>query len=451
MRALANVVRQTIEREHLLLPGESVIIALSGGADSVALLRVLFLWGYTVTAAHCNFRLRGTESDTDELYVQDLCRRMNIPLHIKHFGTADYARRLGCSIEMAARELRYNWFSELSRELGIEKIALAHHRNDQAETILLNLSMGTGIRGLGGMRYIRDGHFIRPLLDVSRKEIESFLTKEDIAYRTDSTNASTEYKRNAIRHQIVPEFELLNPSFVDAVCRTGKNLSEAEDLLNILLHQIDKECRTGNDYLIAPLLQYPSHCTILYKWLHPYGFNRLQCEDIAASLHRPAGAVFISNTHRLVRGQKKLELLPKENVSELLPIPIKMPDATQSMVTIELPHGMVTCEMADAHTTDIHPNACKVYFDAEHFPENPIFAPIKSGERIKPYGMPGSRKVSKVFIDHHLERSLRKEFYALYASDCILWLPALLRSAHYPITNKTQRLLIFSFAPRSKD
>ncbi len=449
MRALADVVRRTIECEHLLLPGEPVIIALSGGADSVALLRVLSLWGYAVTAAHCNFRLRGAESDADERYVQDLCRDMNIPLHIKHFDTTDYAQKQGCSIEMAARELRYHWFEELSQTLRIEKIALAHHRNDQAETILLNLSMGTGIRGLRGMRYTRDGRIIRPLLDVSRKEIEWFLSQENIAYCTDSTNASTEYKRNVIRHHIVPEFELLNPSFVDAVCRTGKNLSETEDLLNTLLHQIDKECRMGNDYLIAPLLRYPSHCTILYEWLHPYGFNRLQCEDIASALHKPAGAVFFSHTHRLVRGQKKLELSPKEETSECLPIAVKLPDAAQPIVIIRLPYGNVTCEWKELYTADdLQPSAYRVYFDADLLPKNSVFAPVKSGERIRPYGMHGSRKVSRVFIDRHLDHALRKDFYALYAADCILWLPSLLRSAHYPITNETKRLLIFSFYPQ---
>ena len=180
-------VSQYIEEKHLLQPGDKVLVALSGGADSVALLRVLLRLGYVCEAAHCNFHLRGEESLRDEQFVRELAARLDVPLHVIHFDTNEYAASHGVSVEMAARELRYGWFGQLRRECGARVVAVAHHRDDSVETFLLNLVRGTGINGLQGIRPV-NGEVVRPLLCVSRAEILEYLASLGQAYVTDSTN-----------------------------------------------------------------------------------------------------------------------------------------------------------------------------------------------------------------------------------------------------------------------
>ena len=195
---MLNTVRTYIRSHRLLTEKARVLVALSGGADSVCLLHMLNDSGYLLTAAHCNFHLRGDESNRDEQFVQNLCENLRIPLHIKHFETETYAREHGISVEMAARELRYAWFEELCKEAGCEAIAVAHHMNDQAETLLLNLRRGTGFRGLEGMKP-KNGRIIRPLLCLSRKQIETYCAENHYSFVTDSTNADTTIRRNAVR------------------------------------------------------------------------------------------------------------------------------------------------------------------------------------------------------------------------------------------------------------
>ena len=214
-------------REHQLVePDDKILVALSGGADSVALLLVLLQAGFHCEAAHCNFHLRGKESDRDEKFVRDLCRSQSIRLHTKDFDTMAYAREKGISIEMAARELRYGYFEELRTDWRFDKIAVAHHRDDNVETLLLHLVRGTGLKGLTGMRY-RNGYVIRPMLDTSREEIERYLAGEGQSYVTDSTNLETEAVRNKIRLEFLPMMKTVNPSILDTLQDTIRHVEDA--------------------------------------------------------------------------------------------------------------------------------------------------------------------------------------------------------------------------------
>ena len=225
-------VAQYIAHEHLLEPDGKVIVALSGGADSVALLLLLGELGYTCEAAHCNFHLRGEESDRDERFVRHLCEERHIPLHVVHFDTARHAAGQHVSIEMAARELRYTWFEELRRKLDAQAIAVAHHADDSIETFLLNLMRGTGINGLRGIRP-RNGHIVRPLLCLNREDILRYLEHCGQTYVTDSTNLQDEYTRNKIRLNLLPLMQEINPSVRQAFLRTAAHLDEAATLYNI--------------------------------------------------------------------------------------------------------------------------------------------------------------------------------------------------------------------------
>ena len=228
---LLGRVRNFIGNNRLLTKEGLLLVALSGGADSVTLLRVLLALGYRVEAVHCNFRLRGDESDRDEQFVKNLCQMHSVPLHLIHFDTAEYASLHQVSIEMAARELRYCYFDQLRQDIDAETVCVAHHRDDAVETFLMNLLRGAGIHGLTGIRP-RNGHIVRPLLCVSRQEILQYLDSIGQDYATDSTNLQPDVLRNKLRLQLIPLLEQLSPGASDNIARSATYLSEAEKVYN---------------------------------------------------------------------------------------------------------------------------------------------------------------------------------------------------------------------------
>lgn len=447
MSELLKTVSDTIKREQLLSVREKVIVAISGGADSVALLMALFSLDFQVVAAHCNFHLRGDESDGDEEYVRQLCKTLGIEIYVKDFDTYAYAGERSLSVEMAARELRYTWFDELCDNLGIGKRAVAHHKNDQVETVLLNLSMGTGIRGVRGMRYMRDGKIIRPLLDVSREEIECFLQEQNLSYREDSTNKEFVYKRNALRHKIIPAFTALNPAFVETVARTARNLAGVEELYNYTLRKIRCEVQTDSGFLIQPLKAYPALDTILYELLREYGFNRLQCADIRASLDNPSGAVFFSATHCLIRGRETLELIRLDDLRCDMP-PVSI-DLLSGSGRVELPLGDVFWKkLRRDEFSSFERNPNLLYLDARLLPDRLLFRKVHPGDRIKPFGMKGTKKVSRIFIDNHISHRERQSTFLLTCGDFVLWIPGRVVSDRFRIDENTQNIFVFTFIPR---
>ena len=276
-----------IARHRLLERDKRYLVALSGGADSVCLLLVLRELGYSVEAAHCNFHLRGGESDRDEAFCESLCLQQNVPFHRTDFDTTDYARRHQISIEMAARELRYNYFNEIIENVGFQGVCVAHHADDNAETILLNLVRGTGLHGLTGMSP-RRGRVLRPLLGVGRDEIVDYLRSKGQSYVTDSTNFHTDHVRNKIRLQVIPLLREINPSVVGELNLTARHLADAECVLNDALDRCKADFSADSSenslflsrILIPKLLCQPSPAYALFHLLSPCGFNRSQMAEI---------------------------------------------------------------------------------------------------------------------------------------------------------------------------
>ena len=242
-----------VKKHNLLDSNELYIVAVSGGADSVALLLLLHEHGYRVHAAHCNFHLRGDESDRDEAFCVELCEHLGVELHRVHFDTQTYADLHKVSIEMAARELRYQWFEQLRKDMGAAGICVAHHRDDSVETVLLNLVRGTGLRGLCGIQP-KNGFVLRPLLCVSRAEIEAFLNEKEQGYVTDSTNLEADVQRNIVRLRVLPLLQKLNPAVADNIQRTCENLMEAQNVLTGILDNLNK----SNILELSELSQYVS-------------------------------------------------------------------------------------------------------------------------------------------------------------------------------------------------
>ena len=292
-------IEQYIDQEKLFTREDKILVTLSGGADSVALLRLLLDMGYTCEAAHCNFHLRGDESVRDEMFVRELCLQLVVPLHVQHFQTMEEAEKRHISIEMAARELRYAWFEQLRLQQGADVIAVAHHKDDSVETLLLNLIRGTGINGLLGIRP-KNGNIVRPLLCLDRKEITEYLQEIGQSYVTDSTNLQDEYTRNKIRLNLLPLMQEINPSVKESLLRTSEHLNDAALLYKKGIEEGKQKVQTEQGILISALLQEPAPETLLFEILSPLGFNSAQIKDIFTSLNGQPGKIFLSREWRVI-------------------------------------------------------------------------------------------------------------------------------------------------------
>lgn len=370
-------VAQYINQKRLFMPTDKVIIALSGGADSVALLCLLQTLGYNCEAAHCNFHLRGKESDRDEAFVCQLCAKRQVPLHIVHFNTVRTAEERHISIEMAARELRYEWFEEIRRKSGANVIAVAHHRDDSVETLLLNLIRGTGINGLRGIRP-KNGHIVRPLLCLDRKEIINYLNRTGQDYVTDSTNLQDEYTRNKIRLNLLPMMQEINPSVKESIFNTAEHLSEVSIIYKKSIEEATKRVQTTEGICIDALMQETAPETLLFEILYPLGFNAAQIRDIYRALEGQPGKTFSSEHWRVVKDRKYLLIEAYQQVEQPL-LAMEKYSLTPDFI---IPRDKeVACFDADKL---LHPLSLRLW---------------QQGDVFTPFGMKGRKKVSDYMTD----------------------------------------------------
>ncbi|MBO4891179.1 MAG: tRNA lysidine(34) synthetase TilS [Prevotella sp.] len=421
-----------IGRHQLLSHDGLHLVALSGGADSVALLLVLKRLGYRLEAAHCNFHLRGEESDRDEAFVCQLCAEQNIPIHRAHFDTKAYAALHKVSIEMAARELRYHYFEQLRQDLGADTICVAHHRDDAVETLLMNLMNGTGIHGLTGIRP-KNGRIVRPLLGVSRAEIEEFLHSIGQTFVTDSTNAVNDVLRNKIRLDLLPLMLQILPKSSENIAKTADNMKEVEAVYEAVI-QTDQarlvkslqpaigtfDQREAEAIGMSDLLALPSSECFLFEWLRPYGFTSAQILQIAESLEAPSGKevpsgkTFSSATHVLYVDRSDLIVAPVFRSPSTLIIPedglYKYQDKTAFKISFSNDISIFksdTCILLDKEKVEF-PLKVRI---------------IQRGDRFTPFGMNGSKLVSDYLTDRKLSLwAKRSQLVVTDAHDHILWL-----------------------------
>lgn len=404
-------VSEFIASNRLLDKKGLYLTALSGGADSVALLLILRQLGYSVEAIHCNFHLRGKESDRDELFCVSLCEKLGVKLHRIHFDTHEYAALHKVSIEMAARELRYQYFFQLKLDLGAAGVCVAHHRDDSVETVLLNLVRGTGLRGLRGIQPSHDG-IIRPLLCVSRQEIESFLLEEGQDYVTDSTNFETEFSRNRIRLEVLPLLREINPSASDNIFRMTQLLGEAEKLLDEVVES------HHNDVLdIAKLDTMTSPQYLLYEVMKDYGFSSDQVEQMFRQRHGESGRLFVSETHE-VAIDRGCFIVEKKNDDEAKTLVIPEPGTyvvdEKVKIRVELmpfTDGIVSRD----------PRVATLDASTLAFPLT--LRTVMPGDRFHPFGMQGSRLVSDYLTDRKKNIfEKRRQLVVADATGAIVWL-----------------------------
>ena len=435
---LYDKVVRTIARENLMVPEDRVLVALSGGADSVALLLLLLQKGCRCEAAHCNFHLRGEESDRDEKFVRTLCRSLSVRLYVEDFDTVAYAREKGISIEMAARDLRYAYFEKLRTDLGFDRIAVAHHRDDNVETLLLNLIRGTGLKGLTAMKY-RNGRVIRPLLDASRTEIEQYLAEAGQEYVTDSTNGIPDVARNKIRLELLPMLRALNPSADDTLQETIGHLKDAYSLYRVAVEAMKRRiCTDGRRIDMKALRDVPAPRTVLYETLAAYGFNSTQAGEIYDQMGGGPGKVYESEGWRLLRDRDAWMLErkgePYECLCSVLPLEGFVQIAPGLTFSIRRMHyGQDFAFPRDKAT------ACLDLGKLEY----PITVRrAEEGDRFTPLGMSGTKLVSVYLTDIKKSVFEKERQLVVCSGGHIAWLVGERIDDRYRIDGDTSRVLV---------
>ena len=444
-----------IEKHKLLNKSDLYIVALSGGADSVALLLVLQEQGYRVEAAHCNFRLRGEESDRDEQFCVELCERLGVVLHRAHFDTRTYAELHRVSIEMAARELRYRWFEQLREDIGAAGICVAHHRDDSVETVLLNLIRGSGLRGLTGIQArneLKDASrlnqreqagltVLRPLLCVSRAEIEAFLAERGQKHVTDTTNLEAVVQRNKVRLQLLPLLRELNPAVAENILRTAENLTEAQQVLDAVLVKY----KDSNVLELSELEKYGSSEYFVYEWVKNYGFNGSQ---VAQMMTAETGSVFTSaEGYDLLVDRGRLMVEPT-----LKPLkPCKIPE--EGVYVMGENGGRFGDRVAENSTFRVRKQAVYVSktahiatLDAQkvHFPL--MVRRVEKGDQMQPFGMTGRKLLSDLMTDRKMSVfEKRRQLVVVDAQGVIVWAIGLRTDARVAVTAETREVLELRF------
>lgn len=416
-------VRQYIDSEHLFSMNARVLVALSGGGDSVALLRILYALGYVCEAAHCNFHLRGEESDRDEVFVKKLCEKMGIPLHRIDFETERYAVENKISIEMAARELRYNWFAEIKKKTKADVIAVAHHQDDSVETILLNLIRGTGLNGLLGIRP-KNGSIVRPLLCLSRKEIIDYLQEMRQEYVTDSTNLQDEYTRNKIRLNLIPLMQEINPLVKEHMIDTSNYLN---GIASIYIRGVEEgKIRVMDDgnIRITALLNEPAPETLLFEILYPLGFNSAQTKNILSALKQQAGKQFISKDGWRVIKDRELLLIDKKEEKEDPPFKISKEEKEYTKDFVIPREKNIACLDADKLSGAI------------------ILRKWQIGDVFIPFGMKGKKKISDYLTDRKFSIQQKEQQWVLCCEDKIVWVVGERIDNRFKVDENTKRIII---------
>ncbi|HOI31481.1 MAG: tRNA lysidine(34) synthetase TilS [Bacteroidales bacterium] len=435
---MLSEVENFIITQNLFTKKDRLLLAISGGIDSVVLLHVLLQLDFQPVLAHCNFSLRGAESDGDEQFVKDLAQEYNLKLLTKRFDTKTYATQNSISTQMAARELRYNWFSKLSEEHGFTKIVLGHHRDDQLETFFINLFRGSGITGLKAMLH-SNGLLVRPLLDQGRKEIEAYAHENGLEWREDSSNQETIYLRNKIRHGLLNEIASFDQQYLRKMSESITMLQREEALYRHLLTDYFSRIRTDNvQHSVNKniFLNHPEGLALLYEYLKSFGFNYDQARQIFDSLNQTSGKQFFSASYQLLIDRNELQI---RKSNDIRPEKIFEVHANEKEIFQPIHLEIKQYEWKSSMKINKDPSCAMLDFDQLHFPLK--LRIWQQGDRFRPIGMKGSKLISDYFIDEHLSVFEKEKVWLLVnENDEIVWLVGHRIDDHYKITPKTRQV-----------
>lgn len=447
MSLLSNF-QQYIKQHHLFNQKDKLLLAVSGGVDSVVLCELCHQAGYNFSIAHCNFKLRGAESDRDENFVKELAVKYNVEFYSKTFNTTEEVKNRKTSIEETARDLRYEWFKEIQHSTfniqnGLYQtsyILTAHHANDNIETVLMNFFRGTGIKGLRGI-LPKQQKIIRPLLFAKRSEIENFATENNLAFVTDSTNAQNEYTRNYFRNDIIPAIQKIFPQAEENSLQNINRFIDVEVLYNqaITLHK-NKLCVLKGNEVHIPVLKLAKAKplqTIVYEIVKDFGFTALQTTDIVNLLQADSGKYIQSSTHRIIRNRKWLIISPK-NTNEAVTILIEDGDKKISFENGEL-------ELELNSKFDIQNSKFDIQLDASKITFPLLLRKWKQGDYFYPLGMKHKKKLSRFFIDNKLSLTQKENSWVLESNKKIIWVVGMRIDDRFKITANTKEVLEVRF------
>lgn len=424
---------------HLeMLRDSRLLLAISGGLDSVVLTHLCHKLNLNLSLAHCNFNLRADESDGDEEFVLALADDLEIAVFIQNFETETYAKQHGISIQMAARELRYDWFFELAEELHFDYILTAHHADDNLETFLINLTRGTGLDGLIGIPEI-SGKIVRPLLPFSRETLEAYALKEQIEWREDASNASTKYLRNKLRHDVIPTLKQMNPQLLENFKMTISNLHDSQDLIDDAVVKFQKKTVTVEDDLIKLSLKKLNKLANPKAYLYPLlkDFNFTAWDDVVNLLQAQSGKQVFSSTHRLIKDREFLLLSEIDSADEEIKIFIQKEDKT-----INTPFGILILNDVQAIS-----NTSKntIYVDADQLKFPLTIRKWHDGDLFYPLGMKGKKKLSKYFKDEKLSLIEKEKTWLLISDDDVVWIIGRRSDERFKVTENTTTILKIAY------
>jgi len=422
-------------KKYDYISNKKLLLAVSGGIDSMVLLDLMIKNQMNIAVAHCNFSLRGAESDFDQEFVSDYCKKNRISLYTKQLDTKKYAEDNKKSIQVAARELRYSWFFELKNKHNFDYIATAHHLDDSVETFFINLLRGTGIEGLLGISENND--IIRPLLDFSKTEIEKYALENNLKWREDSSNNSDKYERNKLRHNVIPLLKELNPNFLHSFSNTIEHLKEIQSFSDEFSEKIVNKLviveKTHNYLIISKLCEYKNYKFILYKWLSPYGF--MAWNDIYNLVYSQSGKFVETDEYKLLKNRNELILYPKnKNFHESLFF------ISENQTEINLPIKLKTT-LKKTYFFNIN-DKNTVYVDKKLLKFPLVVRKYKEGEYFCPFGMKGQKKkISKFLKDEKLSVLEKENTWIVSSDNRVVWIIGQRLDERFKITENTTSIL----------
>ncbi|MCC6516569.1 MAG: tRNA lysidine(34) synthetase TilS [Chitinophagales bacterium] len=437
-------IQENITHNNLANTGTSILVACSGGIDSMVLCDVLLRLNFKIAIAHCNFQLRGEESNADEKFVAQFAKQHQLEFHSIKFDTTSYKKNNAISTQMAARELRYNWFEQIRKEYKYHSIATAHHLDDQVETLLLNIAKGTGIKGLTGIP-AKNGYIIRPLLKISKQEILDYATLNKIAFREDSSNASDDYQRNLIRHHITPYLAKINPAFYNSIDEFIGRMNDYQTLTNQQIESIKKKCvseKNGNiEIKLGYIKAHIAGATILFHLIKEFGFNIDVVQNILKV--KESGKQFFSETHRIIIDRKSLFIAAEKSERESIIILEKIPSQ------IIFNNYKIQCTTIPIQEVNIKTSNRYAYFDADKIELPLIIRYAKEADYFYPLGLSkpktpgkaGKKKLSKYFKDEKFTLLEKENTPIIFSGEKVIYLVKHRIDDRFKISEKTKNVL----------
>ncbi|MBS2211109.1 tRNA lysidine(34) synthetase TilS [Carboxylicivirga mesophila] len=431
-----QTIQNVLAEKCQVTEADKLLVAVSGGADSMALLHLLQQAGYQLAAAHCNFQLRGDASDSDEQLVTDYCNAHAIQLNKTTFDTRKYAADNKFSIEMAARELRYNWFQEIVNNEGYNAIVTGHHGNDSIETFFLNLVRGTGVKGLTGISF-RNNNIVRPLLPFTREQIERYCEKNNLDWCHDASNDDCRFIRNKLRHELIPVLESINPAFFDTMQMNMAHLQDTELMLEEEVERFrTNEVVDEEGTVIIPISKlklYPYYASLLFELLRPYGFNSSVVKEVLEHLEGLSGKQFFSDSYRLIKDRHNLLVLPIEEIG------VQHFWVEEGLNIGEQPMKIQVYDKPADFSFSRKPEL--IHLDADLVDLPLLVRKWKQGDAFMPLGMKNFKKLSDFFIDEKYSLKDKEDAWLMLSGESIVWVLGKRIDERYKVMKRTKRIL----------